>query len=88
MACGNPHPQGRAADGELQRANKVDCLSVDAGVHNRWGLDVQTGSAPRSPRRVLRLSESLCIVSSVVRSTMNECSRNASMRYGMRVAQP
>ena len=41
MACGDPHPQRSGADGELQRARKVDCLPVDAGVHIRRGLDVQ-----------------------------------------------
>jgi len=40
MARGDPDPQCRRADGELQWGNKLDSLSIDAGMHSRWGLDL------------------------------------------------
>jgi len=55
MARGDPDPQYRRADGEFQWGNKLDCLAIDAGMHSRWGLDLQMSGAPGSPRRVLPL---------------------------------
>ena len=55
MARGDPDPQCRRADGELQWGNEFDCLAIDAGMHGRWGLDLEVRSAPGSPRRVLPL---------------------------------
>jgi hypothetical protein len=53
MARGDPDPQCRGPDGELQWRNKLDCLAIDAGMHSRWGLDLQVRSAPSAPPRVL-----------------------------------
>ena len=43
---GRRTPKGRS---------KLDCLAIDAGMHSRWGLDLQVTRAPGSPRRVLPL---------------------------------
>ena len=40
MARGDPDPQRRRPDVELQWANKLDCLAVDTGMHSCWGLDL------------------------------------------------
>lgn len=55
MARRDPDPQRRGAEREFQWGTKLDCLAVDAGMHRRWGLNLQVWSTPGSPRRVLPL---------------------------------
>ena len=52
MARRDPDPQRRRADGELQWRIKLDCLTIDAGMHGGWGVDLQLRGAPGSPGRV------------------------------------
>ncbi len=52
MAWGDPDPERRWPDSELQRRAGVHCLAVDPGVQRCRGMHLQPGRGPGSPWRV------------------------------------